>query len=141
MAAQDRRHGYKGSINMDETGAGTTYTPVASMNAWTFEATRERADVTCFLDPNRVYVQGLSDIKGTLKGAWEAIASIALLRVMMGDAAVGLKLVMSELDPTYFLAGPAYLDGGLDVPVDGPVVLNGSYAAAGAWELEPPAVP
>lgn len=138
MPAELRRHGYKGSINMDSTG-GSTYVPVASMNAWTIELTRERVDVTCFLDPNRVYVQGNSDIKGTVKGQWEAAESIKLMRVMMGDLAVALKLVPSELDPTTFFSGPAYLDGGLDVAVDGAITLNGSYAAAGAWVLDPAA--
>jgi len=140
MPANLRRHGYKGSINMDETGALTTFTPVASMNAWTIDMTRDRVDVTCFLDPNRVYVQGLADIKGTLKGMWEASASRALLDVMMGDLAVGLKLVPSELDNTAFFSGLAYLDGGLDVAVDGAISLNGSYVAAGPWTLDPPSV-
>jgi hypothetical protein len=141
MPANLRRHGYKGSISMDETGALTTFTPVASMNAWTIEMTRERVDVTCFLDPNRVYAQGLADVKGTLKGMWEALASRALMDVMMGDAAVGLKLVPSELDADTFFSGLAYLDGGLDVAVDGAITLSGSWAAAGPWALDPPATP
>jgi hypothetical protein len=138
MPANLRRHGYKGSISMDPAG-GTTYVEVASMNGWTIDMARERVDVTCFLDPNRVYVQGLSDIKGTVKGMWEAVASRALLNVMMGDVAVALKLVPSTLDATAFFSGLAYLDGGLEVAVDGAITLNGSYVAAGPWTLAPPA--
>jgi hypothetical protein len=140
MPANLRRHGYKGSINMDETGALTTFAPVASMNQWTIEMTRDRQDVTCFLDPNKVYAQGHSDIKGSLKGMWEALASRALFDVMMGDLAVGLKLVPSELDPEAFFSGLAYIDGGMDVAVDGAIVISGSYAAAGPWSLAPPPI-
>jgi len=57
--------------------------------------------------------------------------------VMMGDVAVGLKLVPSELDPTAFFSGLAYLDGGMDVAVDGVISLSGSYVAAGPWTLDP----
>ena len=106
MPANLRRHGYKGSINMDETGALTTFAPVASMNKWSISMKRERADVTCFLDPNRVWAQGLFDVSGDVAGMWEASASRALIDVMMGDAAVGLKLVPSELDATTFFSGP-----------------------------------
>jgi hypothetical protein len=137
MPANLRRHGYKGSINIDETGALTTFAPVASMNKWSISMKRERVDVTCFLDPNRVWAQGLSDVSGDLAGMWEALASRALLDVMMGDVAVGLKLVPSELDPTAFFSGLAYLDGGMDVAVDGAITLNGSYVAAGPWTLDP----
>ena len=140
MGAELRRHGYKGDILMDVTG-GSTFVRVASMNGWTIDMSRERIDVTCFGDPNRVYVQGLQDIKGTVKGMWEAEASRALLDVMMGDIAVALKLVPSLLDPTAFLSGLAYLDGGLDVAIDGAITLAGSYVAAGPWELDPPALP
>jgi len=124
---------------MDETGALTTFTPVASTNKWSISMKRERVDVTCFLDPNRVWVQGLMDVSGDLAGMWEAAASRPLLDVMMGDLAVGLKLVPSELDPTAFFSGLAYLDGGMDVAVDGAITINGSYVAAGPWTLEPPA--
>jgi hypothetical protein len=141
MPAALRRHGYKGDILMDESGLGTTYVSVASMNGWTIDMSRERIDVTCFGDPNRVYVQGLQDIKGTLKGMWEAVASRALLDVMMGDVSVSLKLVPSMLDDDAFFSGLAYLDGGLDVAVDGAISIAGSWAAAGPWELDPPAVP
>ena len=137
MPANLRRHGSHGSIEMDVTGALTTFAPVASMQQWTLELTRERVDVTCFLDPNRVYVQGLADIKGDLKGMWEAVASRVLLDVMLGDVAVGLKLVPSNLDPDAFWSGLAYIDGGMDVAVDGAVTINGSFVAAGPWTLDP----
>jgi len=107
------------------------------MNKWSISMKRERVDVTCFLDPNRVWAQGLADISGDIAGMWEALDSRAILDVMMGDLAVGLKLVPSELDPTAFFSGLAYLDGGMDVAVDGAVTLNGSYVAAGPWTLDP----
>jgi hypothetical protein len=136
-----RRHGYKGEVAMDETGAipGTPVV-IASLNGWTLDMARDRVDVTAFGDTNKVYVQGLSDIKGTVKGWWEAIASRPLIDVAMGDAAVTLKLTPSTLDATTFFQGLAYLDASVEVAADGAVSISGSFGAAGPWSLEPAGV-
>ena len=142
MAATLRRHGSKGSVEMDPTGASPgTLAVVASLNGWTLDLTRDRVDVTAFGDANKKYVQGLSDIKGTVKGFWEAIASRVLFDVAMGETPATLKLVPSTLDPTAFFKGLAYLDMSIDVAADGAVTLSGTFGAADDWTLEPPAGP
>ena len=135
-----RRHGSKGQVLMDPEGT-ITYVAIASLNGWTLDMTRDRVDVTAFGDTNKTYVQGLADIKGTIKGWWEALASRPLFDVALGDVPCGLKLVPSELDPTAFFSGLAYLDASVEVAADGAVSLSGSFGAAGPWTIDPPALP
>lgn len=134
-----RRHGYKGEVGMDVTGAGTTYVPVASLNGFTIEMTRERVDVTAFGDTNRVTVQGLPSYKGTIKGWWEAVASRPLIDVALGDIAVMLKLTPSTMDATTFFSGLAWVDASVEVAADGAITLSGTWDGAGPWTISPPA--
>lgn len=141
MAATLRRHGSKGEVAVDETGAGTTYVPIASLNGWTLDLTRDRVDVTAFGDTTKIYVQGLPDVKGTIKGWFEAIASRVLFDIALGDVAVMLKLTPSKLDATTFFSGLAYLDASIEVAADGAVSVSGSFAGAGPWTVDPPGTP
>jgi hypothetical protein len=138
MPATLRRHGSLGDVLMDPTG-GATSVRVASLNNWTLDLGREQVDVTAYGDPNRIYVQSLPDIKGTLGGWWEALASRVLFDAAMGDVPVTLKLVPSTLDATTFFTGLAYLSASIEVPADGAVSISGNFVAAAAWTLEPPA--
>ena len=133
-----RRHGSKGQVKMDPTGGATTVV-VASLNKWSLDMARDRADATCFGDPNKVYVLGLADIQGEIAGIWDELTSPAFLRVALGDVAAMLELVPSTLAPTHLFKGLAYLDSGIEVNVDGAITISGGFAAAGAWTLEPAA--
>ena len=135
-----RRHGMHGEVSIDPAATPVTpvYAVVASVNGFTIEFTREKVDVTAFQDPNKVYVQGFADIKGTLKFWWEAVASRSLFDVALGDTPCGLKLVPSTLDPTAFFSGLAYLDTSIEVASDGAVSGSGNWAAAGPWTIDPP---
>lgn len=134
-----RRHGSKGEVSIDETGEGTTFVPVAALNAWSLDLKRDRADATCFGDPNKVYVQGLPDIAGDFGGVWDEAASRVLFDIALGDLAVFLKLVPSTLAATAFFSGLAYLDAGIEVKADGVIGVKGSFAGAGPWTIDPSA--
>lgn len=121
---------------MDATG-GSTPVVVASVNSWSLDMARERADATCFGDTNKVAVQGLPSVKGDLGGIWNETESGVLFAAAMGTAAVFLKLVPSTLAPTYFFSGLAYLDAGIEVTHDGAITVKGSYEAAGPWTADP----
>jgi len=121
---------------MDPTG-GALAVEVASLNSWTLDMARDRADATCFGDTNKVYVQGLPDIKGDIGGIWDEAASQVLFGVALGDVAALLKLIPSTLAPTYLFTGLAYLDAGIEVAHDGAVTVKGSFVAAGPWTMEP----
>jgi hypothetical protein len=130
MPATLRRHGSKGSVSMDPTG-GSTYAPIASLNNWTLDLSRDAVDVTAYGDTTKISVLGLPAGNGTLGGWWEALASDALFDAALGDVAVGLKLVPSTLDATAFFTLPAYLSMSIECPADGAVSISGNFVAAG----------
>ena len=132
-----RQHGSLGQVLIDPAG-GSTYVAVASLNAWTLDMSRDRSDATAFGDTNRVYTQGLPDIKGTFGGWWDPTTSPEeIFDVAMGAVAVGLKLVPSTLTATAFFSGLAYLDASINVGSGGTISVGGSYVAAGPWALAP----
>lgn len=131
-----RRHGSKGSVMMDPSG-GATAVVVASLNSWSLDLSRDRADATCFGDTNKVWLQGLPNIEGEIGGIWNETESVPLFDVALGDIAAFLKLIPSTLAPTYFFSGLAYLDAGIEVAHDGAITVSGSFAAAGPWTMAP----
>lgn len=131
----NRMYGSKGQIMMDPTG-GATAVALASMNAWTLNMARNKADVTSFGDPNLVYVQGLPDIKGTL-GGWYDSDDLAIFDAALGEVAVMLKLIPSTLLATMFWTGLGWLDASIDVKATGAISLAGNFVAAAGWTREP----
>jgi hypothetical protein len=131
-----RRHGSTGEIMMDPTGGSTPVT-VASLNKWSIDFDRDKEDVTCFGDTNKVYVLGLPDVQGDIEGVWDETTSPDFIRVALGDVPVLLKLIPSMLAPTYFFTGLAYLSTSIECAADGAVTLSGSFVAAGPWTMEP----
>lgn len=121
---------------MDPTG-GATAVQVMALNSWSLDMARDRDDATCFGDLNKVYVQGLPDVTGDLGGIWDETESGVLFDVALGDTAALLKLIPSSLAPTYLFTGLAYLDAGIEVAHDGAITVDGSFAAAGPWTMEP----
>ena len=133
-----RQHGYKGDVLIDPTGT-TTYVTVASLNEWTADFSRDRVDVTCFNDPVKTTLPGLPDAKGTFKGIWDPTTTpTEVFDVAFGDVAVGLKLVPSNLTPTTFFSGLAYLDASINVAVNGAITISGTWSAAAAFALTSP---
>lgn len=121
---------------MDPSG-GATAVVVASLNSWSLDLSRDRADATCFGDTNKVWLQGLPNIEGEIGGIWNETESVPLFDVALGDIAAFLKLIPSTLAPTYFFSGLAYLDAGIEVAHDGAITVSGSFAAAGPWTMAP----
>jgi len=128
-------YGSKGEISLDPTG-GTAAVALASMNAWTLNMARDKADVTAFGDPNKVYVQGLPDIKGTL-GGWFDTDEMNMFDVALGDVAAALQLTPSTLFPTFLWKGLAWLDAAVDVKATGAISVSGNFVAAAGWTREP----
>jgi len=124
---------------IDETGVGTTFSPVASVQAWTLDMKRDLVDVTAFQDTVKQYVQGLPDLKGTFTAVWDPTTTPSdIFKIAMGDVAVYLRLTPSTLTATNFFKGLAYLDASINVPANGAIIVSGNFAAAGDWSLEPP---
>lgn len=133
-------YGSHGEIKMDPAPAvpplPASAVAVASMNSWTLNMARDKADVTAFGDPNKVYVQGLPDIKGTIGGWWDTDET-AIFDAALGELAVYLELSPSTLFPTFLWKGLAWLDAAIDVKATGAVGISGNFVAAAGWTREP----
>jgi len=131
-----RISGAHGQVLADPTG-GTTAVAIANLNKWDLNLDTDKIDVTAFQDTNKVYVQGLPDIKGTIGGWWDS-AELTIFNIALGTVACYLKLVPSSLDATTFFAGKAWLSSAIAVDAKGAVSINGNFVAAGSWALTHP---
>lgn len=130
-----RYHGAKGVVYGSTTGSGTAVAFI-SLSAWTLDMATDKSDVTAFGDPNKTYVQGLRDIKGTLSGWWDS-ADDSLFDA--SESADGMKLYLypaSTASGNYFY-GQAWLDASINTPASGPVTVSASFVANGAWSRKP----
>jgi hypothetical protein len=125
-----RYHGGKAVIQMG-IGAGAV-AAAASLSQWSLDKATDKVDVTCFGDPNKQYVQGLPDIKGSLAGFFDS-ANDALFDGAESSTGVSLYLYPSSLLPLQYHYGPAWLDASISVDVKGAVAVKASFVANGAW--------
>src|SRR5262245_27244840 len=130
-----RYHGKRGVVYASTTGSGVA-SPVISQSKWTLDQATDKTEVTAFLDANKVYVQGLKDLKGTISGFWDD-TSDALFDG--ADSADGVKLYLyPSIDaPTIYFYGPAWLDSKIDVDSKGAVTVESSFVANGSWGRRP----
>jgi len=126
-----RYHGSRGAIYSSTTGAGTAALLV-SMSKWSLDMATDKEEVTAFGDSNKLYVQGLRDIKGSVSGFWDS-ADDSLFDASESTDGVKLYLYPSALAPTLYFYGPAWLDASIDVDAKGAVTVSGDFVAAGAW--------
>lgn len=135
MAATGRISGSHGQVKMDPTGTGGVgLVLVANLNKWTLNLATDKIDVTCFGDANKVYVQGLPDIKGTIGGVYDS-GDLSIFNVALGTTAALLNLFPSSLDTATFFGGKAWLDSAIDVDAKGAVTITSNFVAAGPWTL------
>ena len=133
-----RIHGKKGDVLLDPTG-GDVPVRLASCDSWKLDLAKDRVDVTCFQDPNKVSVLGLADYSGDLSGAWDSETTPEqLFAVIFGDVPAMLHLLPSTLEPTFLFKGLANLDGSLSVSAKGAV--NSAECGSGGHVLCPPQV-
>jgi len=102
------------------------------MSKWSLDMATDKEEVTAFGDSNKLYVQGLRDIKGSVSGFWDS-ADDSLFDASESTDGVKLYLYPSALAPTLYFYGPAWLDASIDVDAKGAVTVSGDFVAAGAW--------
>jgi hypothetical protein len=122
-----RYHGKQGSVSI-----GTPAVLVLSLNKWSLDLATDKADVTAFGDTNKVYVQGLPDLKGSVAG-WFDDEEDALFVAADATAPIDLELMPVSSVATVKWAGKAWLDAAIDCPANGPVSVSGDFVAAGPW--------
>lgn len=134
MAAEDRLHGSRGQVLMDPAG-GSALVVVASLNKWDLDLSKDQVKVTCFGDPNQVYVEGLPDIKGSYGGFYDPADGLVIFDVIFGTVKPTLRLLPSDLTPLVGFGGRANLGGKISVDANGAITIGGSITANGAWTL------
>jgi hypothetical protein len=124
--------GRYGKVSWDPAG-GAALVEVLSINTWKGDFATEYEDVTCFGDPNRVYIPGLMDISGSFGGFWNA-AELALFAAAMQPTPGTLQLMPNETEPTFYWQGLAYMDASIDCSLSAPKI-TGTFKAGGPWSV------
>jgi hypothetical protein len=130
-----RYHGKSGVVYMSTTGAGAA-TSTVSISGWTGDFSTDKVEVTAFQDPNKTYVQGLKDIKGTITGFLDD-AGLSIFTAADSTDGCKLYLYVSSAAPTVYWYGPAWLDASCAVPVSGAATISGNFVASGSWGRKP----
>lgn len=121
----------KGLIYLATTGSGAA-SPLTAAGMWSLNRQTDKIDVTAFLDANKVYVQGLPDVKGDLEAFWDD-TDTALFTAAASTAAVRMYLYPSQDALSKYAYGLAWLDASIDCSVAGAVKIKSSFVAGGSW--------
>jgi len=123
-------HGKDGVIFMSTSAAGTLE-PLSLMTEFTLDTGADTVETTAFGSPNKTYVRGLQDMKGTFTGFWDSTADTLF------DAADSPDGVKMQIYPSWLVdknwGGPAWVSVSLESGVSKAVGVKGSFVANGAW--------
>ena len=122
--------GRYGKVAWDPAG-GTALATIVSINSWKGDFKTDYEDVSCYGDPNKVYVPGLMDISGDFGGYWNS-NELALFKAAMNPTPGTLQLTPNYTEAAFFWQGPAYMDASIDCSMSAPKV-TGTFRASGAW--------
>lgn len=128
-----RYAGRKGLVYIGTTSGGVA-TAVSTLKKWSLNRETDKLDVTCFLDSNKVYVQGLPDVKGTFEGVWDD-TDTKVFTAAAATGAVNMYLYPSQDALTKYAYGIAWLDASIDVGVNDAIMIKGSFVAGGSWTV------
>lgn len=121
----------KGLIYMATTGSAAA-SPLTAAGMWSLNRETDTIDVTAFGDSNKVYVQGLPDLKGDFEAFWDD-TDTALFTAAGSTAAVRMYLYPSSDAITKYAYGLAWISASIDCSVNDAVKIKGSFAAGGSW--------
>lgn len=124
-------HGRKGVVYMSTTGTGEAVS-IAHLTDWSLDMAMDKVETTSFGDPNKTYVVGLKDLKGSLSGFWDS-ASDDLFEAVDSDDGVKMYLYPSADAAGIYWYGPAWVDMSVSVSVGDAVKVSGSFSANGPW--------
>jgi len=120
--------GRNGALYAGITSAGTAE-PIAFLSTWALNFATDKIEVTAFGDVTKVYVAGLPDCQGTYAGFYDT-ATAQLLTAATDGVARKWYLYPTTATATQYWYGTAIFDMNIDASVDGPVAINGGFAAA-----------
>jgi len=126
-----RYHGRGGVVYLGTAG-GAVPSTVATLSSWTIDMSADKADVTGFQDTNKIYVQGLPDMVGTVSGFWDDTDD-NLYDASRATGPVSMYLYPTSQAAAKMWSGTAWIDMSIECPVDGPITMSGNWAAASSW--------
>ena len=121
-----RHHGRFGKVVI----GGTI---VASIESWKLSMKKDKVDVTCFGDPNKVQVIGLGDFNGSYTGFWDDADTVPFTAQASSTFSNMILYVDYTNSVTKYAYGPAWIDMSIDTSVKDAVKISGDFVAAGAW--------
>ena len=126
-----RYHG-KGGVLYLSTSASGTAVAVAHMRDWTLNRPTDRVETTSTDDGNKTYVQGFSDVTGSINLFWDDTDDAIF---DASDSADGAQMYLypSKLVPTKYWYGPAWVDYSVNGGVSAAVMDSMTFAANGTW--------
>lgn len=124
-----RHHGRNGRVYLAITSGGSAEA-LAFQNAWTLNATTDKADVTAFGDSNKVYVGGLPDASGTFAGWFDDATQQSYTAAADGVARKMYLYPDITASPGVYWFGTAFVDFGVSVGIGDGVSTTSSWNAA-----------
>ena len=125
-----RRHGRNAQIYLGLTSAAPA-TPLPFQASWTLNKNVDKAEVTAFGDPNKIYVSGLPDASGDFGGFMDAGTSQTYIAASDGLPRNFYLYWDATNDPSSYFYGQVLPDFSADGAVGGPVNFKSSWNAAG----------
>jgi hypothetical protein len=124
--------GRNGRMYVNLTSGGTAE-PLAFVTNWSIGLATDKFDVTAMGDTTKVYVAGLPDASGDVSGFYDNATSQLYSAAIDGVARKAYLYPDIVGSPAQYFFGTALLDFNVDVPVDGPVAITGSWSAASSF--------
>ncbi len=131
-----RWHGRFGKVYMQLASNDTEAQLVAFLNAWEINAETDKEDVTCFNDPNKIYVVGLPDASGSFGGFYDD-QTVQTYAAATDGVPRKFYLYPTSTTSANYWYGYIYPDFKASGKVDGPVEISSEWNAASAIIKKP----
>jgi hypothetical protein len=125
-----RRHGRNAQVYLGLT-SGAPATPLPFQASWTLNKNVDKAEVTAFGDPNKIYVSGLPDASGDFGGFMDAGTSQTYIAASDGLPRNFYLYWDATNDPSSYWYGQILPDFSADGAVGGPVNFKSTWNASG----------
>lgn len=127
-----RYHGKDAVVYLSTSGSGTA--AALTQTGWTLDRTTDKAEVSSCGDANKIFVQGLPNLQGTISSFWDDTDAKLFTASQSAD---GCKIYLypSRNAASKYFYGTAWLDASMTLGVNGAVAVNANFVAASSWGL------
>ncbi len=126
----------KDAIVYISTSGTTVAVELLGCTEWTLDMSVDTVEVTAFGDPNKVYVQGLPDVSGTLAG-FVRDDETKWFSAQSSSDGVKMYLYFTRQTPNRYAYGTAWFSLSLNTSGSGANEISGAFVAKGAWKVIP----